>query len=262
MRKLLKRYVFWTYGVFYCFIIAIGITQFVLKAKTLAEVLQVISAWTATFVFIVMFRKIYPKDNPIQYIKRQFSERIKISTVLNIILLQFLIFLGCILFSSYTRNVSIKSLTVTSWITWLMTFGNNLIRGPLGEEIGWRGFVLNELQKKISPLKSAIIVGFAWGFWHTPLWFVSGYSGIQLLEYIACFLIYIIAASVIITAFYNLNHNLLIPIMIHQLFNYFLAMQTGDALQNLMVTCLLYLITAVVFVMINYKKCLYGKNLA
>lgn len=262
MRKLLKRYVLWTYGVFYCFIIAIGIAQLVFKAKTFAEVLQVISAWTATFVFIAMFHKIYPKDNPIQYIKRQFSERIKISTVLSIILLQFLIFLGCILFSSYIRNVSIKSLTVTSLITWLMTFGNNLIRGPLGEEIGWRGFVLNELQKKFSQLKSAIIVGLAWGFWHTPLWFVSGYSGIQLLEYIACFLIYILAASVIITGFYNLNHNLLIPIMIHQLFNYFLAMQTGDALQNIMVTSLLYLIAAVFFVLINYKKCLYGKNLA
>ena len=258
MKKLLKRYVFWTYGVFYCFILVIGITMLILKAKTLAEILQVISSWTATFVFMAMFHKIYPKDNLIQYLKRQFCERIKISTVLCVILLQFFVSLGGILFTSSIRNVSIKSLVMTSWITWLVTFGDNLIRGPIGEELGWRGFVLNELQKNFSPLKSAIIVGVAWGFWHTPLWFLSGYSGIQLIEYITCFLIYIIAASVIMTVFYNWNHNLFIPILIHQLFNYFLAIQTGDVLQNITVTALLYFIVAVVLVLVNYKKCLYG----
>lgn len=254
MKNLLKRYVFWTYGVFYCFILAIGIIMFALKAKPLAEIIQVISAWTATFVFIAMFHKIYPKDHLIQYIKRQFSERIKISTVLGIILLQFLIFISSIAFTSSIRNVSIKSLLTTSGITWLMTYGDNLIRGPLGEELGWRGFVLNELQKKFSPLKSAIIVGVAWGFWHTPLWFLSGYSGIQLMEYIICFLIYIIAASIIMTVFYNRNHNLSIPIMIHQFLNYFLALQAGDVLENIMVNAFLYFIVAVILVLLNDRK--------
>ncbi len=260
MRKLLKQYVLWTYGSFYCFLIAIGITMLILKAQTLAEILKVISAWTATFIFIAMFHKIYPKDNLFHFIKRQFNERIKISTVLCAILLQFSVFLGSILFTSTARNIPIKSLVVTSWVTWLVAFGDSLIRGPLGEELGWRGFVLNELQKKFSPLKSAIIIGVAWGLWHTPLWFLSGYSGIQLIEYIICFLIYIIAATIIMTVFYNWNHNLFIPIMIHQFFNYFLAVQAGDVLQNITVTALLYFIVAVALVLINYKKCLYGKR--
>jgi uncharacterized protein len=259
LKKLLKGYVLRTYGMFYCFLLVIGMTMLVLKAQTLAEILKVISAWTATFVLIAMFRKIYPKDNLVHYIKRQFSERIKVSTVLCIILLQFLIFLGSLLFTSTVQNVPIKAQVTTSWITLLIIFGNNLIRGPLGEELGWRGFVLNELQKKYSPIKSAIIIGVVWGFWHTPLWFItSELSGIELFQYIICFLVTGIAASIIITAFYSLNHNLLIPIIIHQLLNFLMGIQIGNILHIFTVTASLYLLVAVVLVLINFKKCLYG----
>lgn len=231
----------------------------VLKNETLAEILKVVSAWTATFVFIAMFRKIYPKDNLIRYIKRQFSERVKISTVLSVIQLQFFIFLGSLLFTSTTQNVPLKAQVTTSVITLIVIFGKNLISGPLGEELGWRGFVLNELQKKYSPLKSAIIIGVIWGLWHTPLWFLSGYSGLQLVQYIICFMIHIIAGSIIITTFYNWNHNLFIPIIIHQLFNYFTTIQTGNLLHNITVTALAYFIVAVILVLVNYKNCLYGR---
>lgn len=251
MKKLLKQYVIWTYGVFYCFILLIGMAMLVLKWNALAGVLQVISAWTATFVFIAMFHKIYPEDSLKQFITRQFREKIKLSSVAWLVLLQISIFLCCILTTSMFRKISITSIFVTSWTTWLFTFLDNLIRGPLGEELGWRGFVYNELQKKYSPLKAAMIVGVVWGFWHTPLWFLSGYAGIQLLTYIISFLVYIISASVIMTVFYHRNHNLLIPIIAHQLFNYFLAMQTGDVLQNLMVTAIVYLIVAIVLVLVS-----------
>lgn len=257
MEKFLREYVLRVYVVFYCFLAVIGLAMIVLKSQTLAEILKVISAWTATFVFIAMFHKIYPKGDLIQYIKRQFSERIKISTVLFIILLLFVIFIVSILFTSASQNVMVKSRITASWITLLVVFFDNLIRGPLGEELGWRGFVLNELQKKYSPLKSAVMVGIAWGFWHAPLWLLSGYAGLQLVQYIVCFMVYIIAASIIITVFYNWNHNLLIPIIVHQFFNYLLAIQTGNVLFNITVTAFLYFIVAAVLVLVNYKKCLY-----
>ncbi|RMG31347.1 MAG: CPBP family intramembrane metalloprotease [Bacteroidetes bacterium] len=38
--------------------------------------------------------------------------------------------------------------------------------GPMGEELGWRGFMLPELLKKHSLLKSTLLVGLAWGIWH------------------------------------------------------------------------------------------------
>jgi len=39
----------------------------------------------------------------------------------------------------------------------------------LGEETGWRGFALPELQKRLSPLAAGIIVGMIWATWHIPL---------------------------------------------------------------------------------------------
>ncbi len=38
--------------------------------------------------------------------------------------------------------------------------------GPMGEELGWRGFMLPRLLEKYSIVKSTIYVGLAWGMWH------------------------------------------------------------------------------------------------
>lgn len=53
-----------------------------------------------------------------------------------------------------------------------------LIGGPLGEEIGWRGFLLSKFQLLFSPLSSSILVGIAWAFWHFPmfLFHIDGYT--------------------------------------------------------------------------------------
>jgi hypothetical protein len=44
----------------------------------------------------------------------------------------------------------------------------------LGEELGWRGFLLPRLQARYNALVSSIIVGIAWGLWHLPLFLVEG----------------------------------------------------------------------------------------
>lgn len=253
---MVKKYIIWTYVMFFVFLLVIGLTMFFLKSQPVVDILLVLSSWTSTFVFVTMFRKIYPQWNLWNFIKSQFRERIRISTVLCVVLIQFLLLIGSLLMTNKVWNVPVYEQFTASWTSLLILFGYNLILGPLGEELGWRGFVLNDLQKRFSPLKSAIIVGLAWGFWHTPLWLMSGYSGLQLVQYIICFLCGIVAVSIIITAFYNLNHNLIIPIVIHQLFNYFLVIQVGNVLNTLTVTSVIYLLVAIVLVLVNYKKCL------
>jgi membrane protease YdiL (CAAX protease family) len=44
----------------------------------------------------------------------------------------------------------------------------------IGEEIGWRGFLLRHLLGQRSPLVAAVLVGAVWALWHTPLYFIPG----------------------------------------------------------------------------------------
>ena len=42
-------------------------------------------------------------------------------------------------------------------------------RGPMGEELGLRGFALPRLQQRHSPFAAASIIGLFWALWHLPV---------------------------------------------------------------------------------------------
>lgn len=46
--------------------------------------------------------------------------------------------------------------------------------GALGEELGWRGFLLPLLQRKASPVTSALVMSVLWSLWHSPSFFFPG----------------------------------------------------------------------------------------
>jgi len=48
-----------------------------------------------------------------------------------------------------------------------------LVGGPLGEELGWRGYVLPALQRRYAPLLAVLILGIGHVIWHLPLFFTS-----------------------------------------------------------------------------------------
>jgi membrane protease YdiL (CAAX protease family) len=49
----------------------------------------------------------------------------------------------------------------------------------VGEELGWRGWLLPRLLERVSRLRATLIVAAVWGFWHGPLLF-SGMSAAAL----------------------------------------------------------------------------------
>lgn len=61
-------------------------------------------------------------------------------------------------------------------IPWIpIIFIASLPFGPLGEELGWRGFALRQLDSKKHFVMSSLIIGVIWTFWHAPLfWAASG----------------------------------------------------------------------------------------
>jgi membrane protease YdiL (CAAX protease family) len=53
--------------------------------------------------------------------------------------------------------------------------------GPIGEELGWRGYLLPRLLRDRSPLASSVILGLIWTFWHLPLFVVADWrNGLDL----------------------------------------------------------------------------------
>ncbi|NOU49308.1 CPBP family intramembrane metalloprotease [Pseudoalteromonas sp. JBTF-M23] len=50
-----------------------------------------------------------------------------------------------------------------------------LIVVAIGEEAGWRAWLLPELQKRFSPLVSSFFLGLIWGAWHFPLFVIGQY---------------------------------------------------------------------------------------
>lgn len=96
--------------------------------------------------------------------------------------------------------------------------------GPLGEELGWRGFALPKLLQNHSPFRASLLLGIVWTFWHTPMFWYPGAalpSFLQLsLLNIGLFLTEITAESVLFTFLYfETKGSVLVAIIFHLSFN-------------------------------------------
>ena len=47
------------------------------------------------------------------------------------------------------------------------------IYGPVGEEIGWRGYAQSRMVERFAPVHVSLTIGAAWGFWHLPDFFAD-----------------------------------------------------------------------------------------
>lgn len=263
-KKPLLKYFTLTYLVFWVFLAFIGFIILVIKApQPIQYILPIISSWTPTVMFFLLYKKLHQKLSIKEFLKQQFCSKIKIHLLVTVIVLQILVLFATVFSYSIMKNVSISTLFSSTISALVICFFDQIVRGPIGEELGWRGYALNELQRKHSPLFSAIILGFVWGFWHTPLWFLtSGYSGLPLIQYILFFLLGILSLSVIMAAFYNMNKNLLIPMIIHFLFNFLLQIPTFDSLDRLTYISIFYFALALILIVINPQQVLYDKEVS
>ena len=62
---------------------------------------------------------------------------------------------------SFLPSGYLRLVAPAMWVTFFL--------GPLGEEFGWRGYLLPRLARRFSVLSSVLIVGAVWALWHWPL---------------------------------------------------------------------------------------------
>jgi membrane protease YdiL (CAAX protease family) len=94
----------------------------------------------------------------------------------------------------------------------------------LGEEIGWRGFLVPELAKQISFTRVSLLSGIVWAAWHSPLVLFADYNaGTNRWYALGCSTVAVVSASFILTwlrlksdsvwpaALLHASHNLFVP---------------------------------------------------
>ncbi len=93
-----------------------------------------------------------------------------------------------------------------------------LLQGPVPEEFGWRGYLLDRLQLRWNALVASLILGFFWWLWHLPANFMQGVAQAYLPQ--GAYLIWILAFSVLMTWVYNnTGGNLLAALLFHTMAN-------------------------------------------
>ncbi|MEM4164350.1 MAG: type II CAAX endopeptidase family protein [Nitrososphaerales archaeon] len=87
--------------------------------------------------------------------------------------------------------------------------------GPLEEEFGWRGYALDRLQARFNVLLSSIMLGFMWGIWHLPLFFIPNMYPYYLIP-LWGFMLSIILGSILFTWLYNnTGGSILVAMLFH-----------------------------------------------
>jgi uncharacterized protein len=94
----------------------------------------------------------------------------------------------------------------------------------LGEEIGWRGFLIPELAKRMSFTKLSLLSGIIWTAWHVPLLFFADYNvGTNRWYALGCSTVSLVSLSFILAwlrlksaslwtpTLFHASHNLFVP---------------------------------------------------
>jgi uncharacterized protein len=133
----------------------------------------------------------------------------------------------------------------------------------LGEEIGWRGYVLPRLQSRMSALSAALLIAPIWGLWHLPLWLTG--DPVKTPTFYVAFFAAVFPMSVLLTWVYNsTGGSLLMVVILHATVNLPVTLVIDDLGTRGRVPSLLYfgllVVAAIVVVMVAGPKHLSRKH--
>lgn len=150
----------------------------------------------------------------------------------------------------------------TQWLGSFLTLA--LINGlfSLGEELGWRGFMLPRMLARLSWVNAALLTGLLWSLWHFPLWGQANYalSGSVVHTMLVLLLATLMATalSVVITAIFLRTRQSLIPsLLLHGAVNASMGLiyagtseRALTSIQLLAIHTALFTLAALLFVLV------------
>ncbi|MFW5794278.1 MAG: CPBP family intramembrane glutamic endopeptidase [Bacillota bacterium] len=130
--------------------------------------------------------------------------------------------------------------------------------GPLGEEIGWRGYALKELLRKFNPFIASLILGIIWTFWHIPAFFIEGsaQAGISFYLYIINTLIISLYITIL---FIKTEFRISSALYFHASANFALGIFyiIDEPLGLLFVG--IFMVISVIYLLLKYRKIYFNK---
>lgn len=133
--------------------------------------------------------------------------------------------------------------------------------GPLQEEVGWRGYLLEHLQSVYDALNSSIILGGIWGLWHFPLFYIIGSL------YVNQTFFFFLSSTIILSILFtwlnnNTNGSILVAMTFHTSINAsnFIFLQYLTLLGNLLFSILLDIVVVIVLILFGPKTLTFKKR--
>lgn len=260
------KYVILSYVLFWLMVMVLGgSAAMVFNAPPLIQrTVEAFCAWAPTFAFLIMFKKLRPETNLKDFVKSVFSQKLRLDLALVsgvAVVLSSIVPLLILSFSEgqpFTSFFSLKGYSLP--VTLLLC----LFAGPLGEELGWRGYLRVELDKKYGFIQASIVAGLIWAFWHAILWFVDiafmgGDTGLPLVIYIIANVVVMTSLVIIMNVVMQRSNNLLNAIWIHLCYNVIFYHLTNITHTYFGWLTIVYAITGALFLLYHYGHFSKGK---
>lgn len=146
----------------------------------------------------------------------------------------------------FMNNDLLETSNFLMWFLPLLTYG-------FGEEGGWRGYALPQLQLKNSAMRATIILTIGWLGWHIPTFFYRYHLSVPMLT---GFILGLFAGAICMTFLYNYTKGSLLAVSCwHFTFNFVSMIGTEPVVAGTMSTVIMM---AALFIVIRYRM----KNLA
>lgn len=251
----LKRYIISSYILVWALIIFVaGTASLVFHAPPVVMwIIRNLIAWSPTYLLWVGWKNFRPDETRAAFLKRCFSGKLKPLPLL----LSFALTFGISILSLFIFSVMEKK-PMSSYInpgtTALpLSIFLSFTSGPTGEEIGWRGFLREEFDRKCAFPKSAVCQGMVWCFWHTLLWVVdSEFTDWRAVPYVISNIVVITSITVLMNIFLERYHNLLYSVLLHFGFNLVYVFLDAD-IGFFVILTVLYLVIMPIAVLIRNK---------
>jgi hypothetical protein len=108
-----------------------------------------------------------------------------------------------------------------------LTLGLQVFTGAMGEELGWRGFLLSHLERRLSPRVAAVVMAIAWALWHLPAFFFPGMPQQHMPP--TAFLLMVAAFGIFLALLFNRTRGHLVSTMLAH-FSFNMSLAVGGAI--------------------------------